>query len=84
MSEAKTGKNHPMYGQSLSIITKAKISMTKGTAIYVYDTQGSLVNTFSSASKAAEYFNCTHVTILKYSRNGNIFKDKWKLSISTK
>jgi len=48
---AKVGKNNPMYNKSHTAETKAKISATKGTAIYVYDTQGTLVNTFSSAKK---------------------------------
>lgn len=30
-----------------------------GGTIYVYDSQGTLVNTFSSARKAAEYFDFT-------------------------
>ena len=40
-------------GKTVSAEAKTKISITKGTAIHVYDTQGSLVNTFSSARKAA-------------------------------
>lgn len=61
---------------------KAKMSIAKETAIYVYDTQGTLVNTFSSARKAAEALGTNNHTIMKYAKNGNIFKDKWKLSTS--
>lgn len=50
-----------------------------GGTIYVYDTQSTLVNTFSSARKAAEYFNVNKGTILSYSKNGKIFQDKWIL-----
>jgi hypothetical protein len=45
ISEALKGKNH-------SLETKTKMSIVKGTAIYVYDTQGSLAYIFSSARKA--------------------------------
>ena len=58
------------------------MSIVKGTAIYVYDTQGTLVNTFSSARKAAEVLGTNNHTIMKYARNGNIFKNKWKLFTS--
>jgi group I intron endonuclease len=82
MSIAKLGENHPNFGKSHSEETKVLISATLGTAIYQYDSHGSLVNTFSSARKAALHFKCSQNSILKYARNGNIFKDKWILSIS--
>jgi hypothetical protein len=53
-----------------------------GGTIYVYDSQGTLVNTFSSARKAAEYFYCCHKTIKRYSINGKLFKEQWILSAS--
>lgn len=37
LSEALAGKNHPNFGESLSAETKALISASKGTAIYVYN-----------------------------------------------
>jgi hypothetical protein len=55
------------------------MSIAKGTAIYAYDLQGSLVYTFSSANKAAKYFNCYHKTILRNFIKGIIFQDKWIL-----
>lgn len=59
ISEARIGKTH-------SAETKTKISSTKGTAIYVYDSDGTLAYSFTSARKAAEIFNCCHKTIKKY------------------
>jgi sensor domain CHASE-containing protein len=50
--------------------------------IFVYDTQGTLIYTFSSGRKAAEHFNCDNKTIMKYARNNSLFKDKWKLRTS--
>jgi len=77
MSEAHKGKSH-------SAETKTKMSITKGTAIFVYDTQNSLVNSFSSAKKAAKFFDCSPNTILSYIKNGKFFKDKWILSTTLK
>jgi group I intron endonuclease len=82
MSEAKTGENHPMYGKTHTTEVKAKMSATLGTAIYVYDLDGTLVNSFSSARKAAEYFNSTHVTIMKYIKNKKLYQEQWILCIS--
>ena len=76
----KTGNSHPMFGKSHSAETLAKMSATKGTPIYVYDTQGSLENTFSSANKAALHFDVSKTTILKYAQDGQIFKEQWTLS----
>jgi group I intron endonuclease len=75
-----TGEKNSMFGKTHSIETLDKMSIAKGTAIYVYDTQGSLVYTFSSARKAAEFFDCSYPTILKFAKNGLFFKKEWILS----
>jgi group I intron endonuclease len=84
ISEALSGENNPrgMLGKNHSPETLAKISAAKGTMIYVYDSQGTLVNTFSSANKAAENFDCSHPTIVKYAKNNKLFQSKWYLSFS--
>ena len=82
MSAAKLGENHPMFGKTHSAQTLDKMSAALGTAIYVYDTQGSLAYTFSSARKAALHFKCSHVTIANYVKIGKLFQDKWILSLS--
>lgn len=54
-----------------------------GGTIYVYNSDKSLlVNSFPSARKAAVYFNVSYKTILKYMRNGLIFKEQWFFSTS--
>jgi len=79
----RTSVNHPMYGKSHSVETLAKMSAAKGGTIYVYNIdKTTLVNSFPSARKAAEFFNCCHQTILNNSKNGKIFKEKWFLSTS--
>lgn len=70
---------------TLSDTHKNNISITKGCKINVYSSdQNTLINSFSSARKAAKYFNVTKETILKYARDGKLFKDQWILSIESK
>jgi len=74
MSKAKKGKNH-------SPETLAKLSAANGTTIYVYYSDDySLINSFASSRKAAEYFNCDKNTVLSYARNGKVFKEQWIIS----
>jgi len=79
-SDMRKGQNHPMYGKQHSLETLAKMSIAKGgSTIYVYDTQGTLVNSFCSSRQAANFFNCGYNTILRYCKNGNLFKNNWIL-----
>jgi hypothetical protein len=48
------------------------IAKGKG-SIFVYDTDSSLVNIFSSAKKVTKFFECTYSTITKYIKNGKLF-----------
>jgi group I intron endonuclease len=77
----KTGKNHPFFGRNHSSETIAKISISKGGGtIYVYDYEGSFVNTFNSTREAGKFFNCSHTLIYRYLKNGKLFKKQWVLS----
>lgn len=77
----KIGENSPNFGKSRSSDTRAKMSIIKGGGtIFVYDSDGSLVNSFESARKAAEELNCDHKTILRYAKSGELFRDQWILS----
>jgi group I intron endonuclease len=83
ISEGKKGALNPNFGKEFSADHCAKISATRGGgSIFVYDTNRTLVNSFISARKAAEYFNCSHATISNYIKSGKLFKNKWILSIS--
>jgi group I intron endonuclease len=82
MSEAKKGNSSHFLGKTHSVESLEKISASRGTAIFVYDTNGTLINTFSSARQAEKVFNSSKDTILKYARNGQLFQGKWKLSTS--
>lgn len=83
-AESKTNIDLAHKGKSLSNEIKAKISLAKETAIYVYDCDGSLVNSFTSANKTALYFKCSINTIFRYAQNGQIFLKIWVLSTSLK
>lgn len=71
-----------MFGKSHSAETLAKMSVAKGRTIYVYDKESTLVNTFSSARKAALHFKVDKNTILKYVNSKEIFQEKWIFSPS--
>lgn len=59
------------------------MSLTKGEGIiYIYNTQGSFVNSFYSARKAAEFLKIDYQVIMIYLRSGKIFKEQWILSTS--
>ena len=82
-AETKAKMSEAHQGKTFSAETLAKLSIAKGGGIiYAYDLNGTLVNTFPSARKAAIFFESNFNTILKYARNGNIFKEKWILSTS--
>jgi group I intron endonuclease len=80
-----SGENNPrgMLGKTHTPESQAKMSAARGTTVYVYNNDKTiLVNTFSSTRKAAEYFNCCYHTIKKYALNGLLFQGKWILSTS--
>ena len=69
-----------MFGKTHSAETKAKISATRGITIYVYDTKGTFVNTFSSTRRAALHFECSQTLIMKYLKNGKLLNNNWYIS----
>jgi group I intron endonuclease len=78
----RIGDDHPRFGKSHSIDSRTKISEAKGMTIYVYNSEGSLVNSFSSANIASKEFNCSHTTIIRNAKNNKLFQNKWYLSFS--
>jgi group I intron endonuclease len=95
MSETHKGKKFSLEHRTkistakkdkkFSLEHRTSISAAKGLGtIFVYDLQGSLENTFSSARNAAEFFNCSHPTITKYTISGKLFKKQWILSLYKK
>jgi len=67
-----------MYNKNHSEESKNKISISNGTSIFVYLSDGKiLINSFSSAIKASEFLNVSYHTVLKYIKNGKLLKNKW-------
>jgi len=57
MEATKAKISEANIGKTLSEITKEKISIARGTTIYIYTPDKSLINyTFTSYRKAAEFF----------------------------
>jgi hypothetical protein len=80
-----TGDNHHFFDKTYLADMLTKISLAKGGGtIFVYDSQGIFLNIFSSTRKAAEYFNRNHSIILKYVKNKNFFRGKWRFTFSAK
>jgi len=85
LSEAKLGENHPMFGRNHSTNTLLKMSIAKGTPIFVYNSDNTtLVYTFTSSKKASKFFNCSDHTIKRYFISGKLFKNQWILSTTLK
>lgn len=58
--------------------TREKIRLgAKGTYIYIYSKNGSLLNSFTSANLAGKHFKVNHQTILKYADSGKLLKGEW-------
>lgn len=77
-----SGDNNPNFGKTHSPETRAK--MSGGIPIFIYDLKGSLINTFPSGRKTAEFLNSFGRTVYNYFKSGKIFQGKWLLSTSAK
>jgi group I intron endonuclease len=83
--ETRTKIRESLTGRTTTEVTKTKISEAMGYTIYVYSSDGvTLLNTFTSARRAQEFLGSSQITILKYAKNGVLFKDKWILSTNLK
>lgn len=80
MSLSRIGDKNPNFGKIHSAESRAKMSVARGTAIFVYSLDGTLENSFPSARVAGVFFNTHSKTILKYLRSGKILKEKWIIS----
>lgn len=84
MSLTRLGKNNSMFGRTHSAESKAKMGAIQGNIIFVYNSDGSLANTFTLIRKAKKYFNCSPSTIQRYVYTNQLFQDKWILYFTTK
>lgn len=92
MSAIKSGKtisqstknkiSATLTGKITSRGSRDEISRVNGTIIFVYSSHNQLLYSFHSFRRTpTEFFNCSHPTIRKYVRSGEIFKDKFILSL---
>ena len=75
----KSGVNSPRYGKFHSEETKAQMSEAQGHSVYVYTIEITLVGTFSSRVKAANWLGVTDVTVASYIKSGKVLKNRYIL-----
>lgn len=81
-TKSRMGKAH--VGFKHSIESKFKMSIHRGTPIYVLHSDFFIFyKTFHSSNKAAKYLNCSDTTIMKYARSRKIYKEKWIISLNS-
>lgn len=73
MRQAKLGKNHPMFGKTVPLQIKKKLSIANGTAIKVTDLESNLEETCFSIRKAAVLLCVDHSTLSKRIKASNCF-----------
>jgi group I intron endonuclease len=78
----KFGDENPFFGKKHSEKTKLHLSKIKGTKIniYILDSKANLIllESFSSANKAAQFIGISRSTILKYAKTGQLFNNLYK------
>lgn len=79
-AETKIKMSETSKGKQFSAETKSKLSIVKGTQIFVHDISGTLINNFPSARKAALFFKVDKDTIMRHVKNNIIFKNEYILS----
>jgi hypothetical protein len=57
------------------------MSIAKGTTIYLFSLDKNLIQTFHSSRMAAKHFNTSNGVIMRYTRSGKIYKEKYILSL---
>jgi group I intron endonuclease len=88
MSKLRSGVNHLLYGKPVSEKTKeliskrmSEVSASRSFTIYLYSLDLELITIFPSSKKTGKYFESSNTTIMKYVRSGEVFKDKYILSL---
>jgi hypothetical protein len=70
LSRANSTTKNLNFGKIVFTEILTKMSAAQGTTIFVYDSNNSFVNTFSSVKEIRKYFNCSFTTIKKYTLIG--------------
>ncbi len=76
------GESHKGFKHTIE--SKLKMSINRGTPIYIFHSESLILyKTFYSSNKAALYFNCSDTTIMKYARSEKIYREKWIFSLKS-
>jgi len=81
MSLVKRGEKNNMFGKTRSEEFKLKLSQDMGTKIYLYSLDNTLIQTIPSVMKAVKELKASHITIMKYAKSHDIFRNKFILSL---
>lgn len=85
IDEHKTALSKARENIIFSNTHKINMSIANGFQINVYSSDGiTLIESFSSVRNATKHFDISKESILKYARNGKLFKNEWILSIQLK
>ena len=88
-NESKEIMRAKKLNNKLSEVTKEKIKITKGQAVYLYNLKDNtntlpsnfiLIKKFNSIRELSRFFNVSNGTISKYLRSGKIFKNYYLIS----
>jgi len=58
MSESKRGEKNHLFGKTISLKVREKISKSQGTTIFMYSLYNQLINSFIYSRAAAKHFSC--------------------------
>ena len=76
--KTKVGNNNPFYNKNHSIKSKLKmIEANSANPIYIYNSFSKLLVIFPSVTTLAKLIKSNHSTIVKYIKNGNLFRGEW-------
>ena len=84
MSLLKIGEKNPNFGKVHTVESRTKISIARGTPIFIYLLDGTLEHTFPSVSVTGKFLKAQNKTISKYVKSGEILREKWILSLFKK
>jgi len=81
MSEAKKGKNHPLFGKNRPEETCNKIRESMGISVKVTDTETGITNIYYSKTQAAKELSTSLDTVRRYIISQKPYKGRYLISI---
>jgi hypothetical protein len=81
MSEAKKGKNHPLFGKNRSEETSNKIRKSLGISVKVTDTETGIANIYHTKSQAAKELSTSLDTVRRYIISQKPYRGRYLITI---